>query len=231
MSLSGGGGAGRSRLLYLEAIRWPNGHRVAAPGSPPFGRGSGAPFARLAATVVCPVLVAGLIACGGSSEEQEGAPAVTDIPPGAVALVGERSIAKRALYRRVADLRKSRGSRAKQTPAALRDQALSLLLYESALEQEAERLGVEVTTAEARSRLALARRPSAGKVRRTAQGERELVLQLRWQLLAEKVRDQARQDGEYRNITRGLQKRWSSRTVCRPGNSVAGCGDRAGSDR
>lgn len=101
------------------------------------------------------------------------------------------------------------------------------MLYEAALAEEAERLRVEVTPADARRRLAQLK-SSAGSRKGFGrslggQGERELVAQLRRQLLAEKVSEEARESGERGSVIREVQMRWSAQTVCRPGIVVAAC--------
>jgi hypothetical protein len=179
-----------------------------------------------ASVAVVLTAAAGLAACGGDGGDQQ-APSVADIPPGAVALVGDRPVTRREVTRRVSALRRA-GGRAAGGSTSLVDQAMTAALRDAALEQEAAELGVEVAEANVRRRLSSARRQfrTRAAYRRFLgdQTESELVSQLRMQQLAEQV---AKRSGEDRGSLASTLERWREMTTCRPAYAVPACDDAA----
>jgi len=171
--------------------------------------------------------------CGGGDDE---AVRPDRVPAGSVAVVGESQITKAELDRRVAALRRATGKRSTPERRQLHSQALSVLLHEKAIEQEAAERGVTVDPREVRRRWNGVRRAQFANekaVRRFLGGqtEQDVLRQLRLQLLTEGIHDQIReQDGDtaVARFQRDLQKRWTERTACRPRYATVGCGERSG---
>lgn len=165
-------------------------------------------------------------ACGGDEPD---APDVDDIPAGAVALVGDEPVTKGQLRQRVAVLRRGQRKRGERSARQLREQALTLLLQETALEQEAADLDVAVSEREVRRRVDRAREQfeSERQFKRFLGGQTEadLIAQLRVQALAEQVAKQADLGESNANSLEELRGQWQERTVCRAGYVVSGCGN------
>jgi hypothetical protein len=164
------------------------------------------------------------VACGDSDDSERRDTA--DIPPQAVAIVGDQPISERAVEQRVAAA--GRRASAKVAREQQRQQALSLLIQEAALEQEAEQRGVEVSEAEVRRRLAQARKQFTDRQafeRFLGGASREhLLFQLRLQLLSERVAAATAEDGgDPKRFMQEFQERWSERTACRDETAAPGC--------
>jgi hypothetical protein len=163
--------------------------------------------------------------CGGGDEPAT--PDAADIPAGAVALVGDEPVTKRQLRERLAALRRGQRDETEQSVRQLRQQALALLLQETALEQEAADLDVVVPEAQVRKRVGQARRQfkSERQFRRFLGGQTEadLVAQLRMQSLAERVAEESDGEGSGSRSLEVLRRQWREQTVCRAGYLVSGC--------
>lgn len=204
-------------------------------GAPRGGRGT---LSRVGATA-CVALALALVAGCGSDDDGDTtgeAKRPDAVPAGSVAVVGDSPITKRQLERRVATLRRTAGKHS--TPAQrkqLESQALSGLLHQEAIEQEAADRDLTVSRREVRRRWSSAKQAQFASEKALkrflgGQTERDVLRQLRLQLLTEKVHDQIReQDGDeaVERFQRDLQERWSDRTACRPRYAAAGCGDRS----
>lgn len=200
----------------------------------------------------CAALAISLVAGCGEDDADGGAKRPDDVPAGSVAVVGDSEISERELDRRVEALSRSTGSRSSTTKGSttndgaskarrpspaqrrqLEGQALSGLLHEKAIEQEAADLGVSVDPREVRRRWDSARQAQFANdkaMRRFLGGqtEQDILRQLRLQLLTEKVHDKIREedgDAAVARFQRDLQKRWTDRTACRPRYAALGCGD------
>jgi hypothetical protein len=187
------------------------------------------------ATLVAMLAATALIACGGGDDDT---PETADVPEGAVAVVGDGEISREELEERVETLRQAQpqadgedGDEGDEDQAAerqLEQQALSALLLEQAIEQEAAGRGVEVSIAEVRQRW----RSAAADQFRTkralrrflgGQSERDVLDQLRLQTLTQRIHEQiAEQAGggkdgakAVREFQREFQQRWRERTACR----------------
>jgi hypothetical protein len=182
------------------------------------------------------LLAAGVTACGGGDD-----PEAPDLPDRAVAVVGDEEITGAELRDQVAALRRAQSEANGGTPGSpaasqLERQALTTLLAAAALEQEAATRGVAVSPREARSRwndVSRAQFPSKRALRRflNGQSERDLVEQLRLQLLAERVHAQVAEEAgggkrgaeAIARFQERLAKRWSERTRCRDGARASQC--------
>lgn len=165
-----------------------------------------------------------LAACGDRDDSDT--PDAADIPPQAVAVVGDQPITREAVERRVAAA--GRRAKARATPEQRRQQALSLLIQEAALEQEAQERDIEVSDAEVRRRLAQARKqfPDARAFQRFLGGasREHLLFQLRMQLLSERIAAAIEEDGgDPKRFVQDFQKRWSERTACRRQAAAPAC--------
>jgi FKBP-type peptidyl-prolyl cis-trans isomerase (trigger factor) len=166
-------------------------------------------------------------ACGDDDSEPS-RPEVSDIPAGAVAIIGDETITKAEADRRVAAL--DRYQEGKQPADQLRKQAMTLLLQQAVYEQEARNQGVRVSDAEVRTRLARVAReqfPDRRAFERFLGRQRksDLLRQLRLQLLAEKLSRRAQQQGgKPEQYARKLQRQWQDRTSCREEYTVLACG-------
>ena len=177
------------------------------------------------------VMAAALVSCG--DDDGGGASSESDVPAGAVAVVGEQEITRSELDRRVAAARRAQRGRARQTRALReqqREQAMTLLLQEAALEQEAQEREVSVSDAEVRRRFAEAKRQFKSKraFRRFLGGssEADILFQLRLQLLLERVGEAARKDGDNpKSFAQEFRERWADRTACRDRYATTGCGN------
>jgi hypothetical protein len=187
-----------------------------------------------AAAVSTALAVAAIAGCGGGDDETA---RPSEVPSGSVAVVGDAQITKRELDRRVATLTRAAGRRSSGTDRRqLQSQALSVLLRENAIEQEAAERGVTVDPREVRRRWNSARRAQFANrkaVRRFLGGqtEQDLLRQLRLQLLTERIHDQIREDdgdAAVERFQRDLQQRWTDRTACNQRYSALGCNDRSG---
>jgi len=173
-------------------------------------------------------VVLGLAACG--EDDGGGPPHASDVPRGAVAVVGDQQITKAQLGGRVAALRRAQRNGDKQTAAQLEQQAVALLLQETTLEQEGRDRGVNVTDVEVRQRLAGAKTQFRDRraYRRFLgnQTEADLLVQLRVQMLSDKIAEAAREDGANpKQVTEDMQRRWRDRTACAKGYAAASCGN------
>jgi parvulin-like peptidyl-prolyl isomerase len=167
--------------------------------------------------------------CGDGDGSDRDAPQASDIPADAVAVVGSQPIARKQLQERIGAVRRSQRE-GTASAEQVRQQALSLLLQESVIEQEAEERGVRVTNAEIRQRLTTAKRQfrSGRQYRRFLgrQTEADLLRQLRMQVLSEKVLADVRETGgDAEEFFEQLQQRSKDSSICREGYIVAGCGN------
>jgi hypothetical protein len=204
------------------------------------------------AVAACAALAIALVAgCGGDDSDGE-SKRPDDVPAGSVAVVGDSEISERELDRRVEALSRSTRSRSSTTKGSttkggsskaphtspaqrrqLESQALSGLLHEKAIEQEAADRGVSIDPREVRRRWNSARQGQFANEKAVkrflgGQTEQDVLRQLRLQLLTEKVHDEIRaEDGDaaVTRFQRDLQKRWTDRTACRPRYAALGCGD------
>lgn len=164
-------------------------------------------------------------ACGSDDPET---PQVDDIPAGAVALVGDEPVTKAELRRRIGALRRGQRKAGAATPS-LRQQALTLLLQEAALEQEAAALEVTVPEAQIRKRVDQARRQfkNERQFRRFLGGQTEadLIAQLRMQALTEQVAEKDGAGDSNASALEALRREWRERTVCRESYRVSACGN------
>jgi hypothetical protein len=96
----------------------------------------------LAALAATALAAAGLAACGGGGSESR----APEIPPRAVAVIGDRAITPNEIEQQVAYLRRADPGGPKGE--ALRQRALARLLETSAYEQEARERGLEVKRAD-----------------------------------------------------------------------------------
>jgi hypothetical protein len=185
----------------------------------------------VAASVATLALALGLTACGDDGGGDGNAPSASDIPAGAVAVVGEQRISKSQIDRRVTVLARAQSGRKGQARVPreqLRHQAMSTLIQQTAYEQEAKERGIAVTDAEVRKRFAPARRRFKSKAafRRFLGGssKADLLAQLRLQLLAERIGEDVRNDGgNPKDFMKDFQKRWTDRTVCAERYATSGC--------
>jgi hypothetical protein len=179
-------------------------------------------FACLAAAVA-------LTACGDDSDDD--APTAADIPPSAVALVGDEPITKAELKRGQATLsRLNPQLRRPRNVKQLREQAMASLIQQTTLEQEAQEQGVNVSAAAARRRLEQAKRrfPDRRDYERFLgrQTEEDLLASLRAQLIGEKVFQRLREgESDSKKVLSEFNERWRERTACRPGYVVPACGN------
>ena len=133
--------------------------------------------------------------CGGDS---------ITVPPSAVAVVGERTISKAQLSAALAQARRSYAAQGRDFPAvgtddyaALRRLAVSVLVEQAELEQEAPRVGVRVDAAQVEARLRRLKEESFGgseeRYRERLRAERMTDAQvrsaLRAQLLVQAMRE------------------------------------------
>jgi hypothetical protein len=179
-----------------------------------------------AAAALCGALLA---ACGGGDGDANGDGSPAAVPKGSVAVVGEERVTQPELRRRIAAVsRASSGGEQAPSREALRSQALTLLVQQAALEQEAAKLGVTVRPAEVRERLAKARRQfdSRAEFRRFLgrQTVADLLFQLRLQMLGERVTEAAERNGEDpKRYGARLLERWADQTACARGLDASGC--------
>jgi len=194
------------------------------------------------------LLAAALLAAPAGCGDDGDSPSSDDVPSGAVATVGETEISEAELDEQVdALVRAQRGSGGNDDSAAdappssqqreqLESQALSTLLQRQALEQEAADREIEVTPAEVRQRWEAASRGQF-KTRKAlrrflgGQTERDLLAQLRLQVLAERVHQQVSEEAgggkdgakAVKQFQKDFQQRWSNRTACADGYTAAAC--------
>jgi hypothetical protein len=204
--------------------------------------------------VALALTLAALTAAGCSSDDDS--PSSSDVPSGAVAKVGDREISEDDLERQVKALARAQrtgggdssatgddnsatGGGTSSDAAARkvrRDQALATLLMREALEQEAEERGVEVSDREVSDRWKAA---SAGQFKTKkalrrflgGQTERDVLDQLRLQLLSERISEQVAEQagggkkGEraVREFQKEFQERWQNRTACAEGYDSPSC--------
>jgi hypothetical protein len=183
------------------------------------------------------------VGCGGGDDGDS--PSANDVPSGAVATVGDVEVSKQDLDEQVAVLVRAQGPQgggeAADVSRELRDQleaqALALLLMRQALEQEAADRDVEVSDAEVRERWEAASK-SQFKTKRAlkrflgGQTERELLGQLRLQLLTERIHQQVSEEAgggkqgakAIREFQKEFLQRWQDRTACAEGYTASGCG-------
>ncbi|HEX2160663.1 MAG TPA: SurA N-terminal domain-containing protein [Thermoleophilaceae bacterium] len=181
---------------------------------------------RPAATVALGLAI-GLAGCSGGDDD-EGGDGSRDVPADSVAVVGDRQISRDAFDDRLAAVRRSQSGSAGLSGQQLRQQAMTTLLQEAWLEREAEELGATVSDAEVRRRVGQARAqfPRRRAYRRFLGGqtERDLMFQIRVQLLGEAIEAKLREQGKSRrDVFRRLQTRWSGETACRDELKVPGC--------
>jgi hypothetical protein len=185
-------------------------------------------------SALLPVLVTftalALPACNGDDGGDGDTREVADVPAGAVAVVGDAEITKPQLSARTAAVRRSI---AKQPGGSdieqIQQQALTLLLQQAALEQEAAKQGVTVRPAEVRARLRAARRqfPDKAAFQRFLgrQTVADVLFQLRLQMLGERLTETAVEDGANRKrYGVELMQSWQERTACADGYDAGGCG-------
>lgn len=194
--------------------------------------------------VAAAVIVVGLVACGGDDDDPK---KPESVPADAAAVVGDAEIPKAQLEERVAALRRSQPGRreAKQSPQQTRQtdeqletQALSMLLYSTALEQEAADRGVEVTDAEVRKRWSSAvegqfRTKKALRRFLGGQTQGDVLDQLRLQFLAEKIHEQVAEEAgggkqgakAVQEFQESFRKEWQERAACGEGYEAAGCSE------
>ena len=217
---------------------------------------------RLAALLAAALLAVGAVACGGGDDDGGGGSS-GDVPSGAVATVGDVEISEEELDTQVAALARAQrgGSGGGTSPASgggdsadsngdggdepspevrkqLESQALSTLLMRQALEQEAEDRDIEVTDDEVRDRWEAASQgqfKTKKALRRFLGGqtEKDLLAQLRLQVLTERIHEQVSEQAgggkkgakAVKEFQQDFQKRWQDRTACRDGYTAAGCAD------
>jgi len=183
---------------------------------------------RCVARVMACLAAATFIAACGSDGGDEDPPAISDIPAGAVAIVGDEVVSKRELERRIRAVRRSQVQSRSQSADGLASQAMALLLQQIAIEQEAKEHGVGISEREVRRLLVRTRRQfkQAEDFKRFLgrQTVQDLSRQLRIQALADKLADRVREDGgDSKDLIGTLELRWRERTACRPGYVVAAC--------
>jgi hypothetical protein len=104
----------------------------------------------LAALLAVALLALVAAGCGGDDDS----PSSDDVPPGAVAMVGDVEIEREELDKQVKTMtraqRSAGGDFAKAQRDQLETQALSVILTRAALEQEAAKRGIQVSDAEVR---------------------------------------------------------------------------------
>jgi hypothetical protein len=174
--------------------------------------------------LVTAAMALAILASGCGSDSDDG-----ELPAGSVARVGDDLIGKPQLQRRVALERRiaSRGASAKQIEL----QALTSLLRERWIEQQAEEHDVDVSPAEARRswRQVARRQFKTRKARRRFLGRRseaELVAQLRLQTLVGRIEAKIRAEQGSAAAKRFGQEAatgWRASTTCAPRFTVPGC--------
>jgi parvulin-like peptidyl-prolyl isomerase len=182
---------------------------------------------RTPASATALILVALVLpACGDDS------PSPSDVSSDDVAIVGDETISKQELDARIKGIRRAlRGGDprdALEYRDELEDQAISQLLREKALLQEAENLGVSVSGDKVRERLALAKRQfksnKAYKQFLGDQTQHDVLQELRLQMLAERVGAAMAKDGEApEDFELELQRRWRPKTACNDGYVSSAC--------
>jgi hypothetical protein len=200
---------------------------------------------RLAA-IAAAVALAALSAAGCGGGDDDARPEPSDVPDNSVAVVGETEITRDELDKRVAALRRvqsrpvtTKGNKPAPAPAnanQLEQQALATLVLAAALEQEAADRDIELTSAEVRQRWeAAAQQFPNAKARRTflgGQTERDVLDQLRLQLLTERIHAQVAEEagggkqGEraVKQFDAEFRKRWRERTACKQDGAASLCG-------
>jgi hypothetical protein len=194
-----------------------------------------------ALALVAALLASMAIGCGGGDDDG-GKPQAEDIPSGAVAVVGETEISETALDRQVAMLTRQQRQANGEAPAAaerkqIAAQALAQLLQREAIEQEAAERGIEVSNAEVRRTWnATARKQFKTKqaLRRFLGGQRvaDILVQLRLQVLSERIAEQVSQEAgggkdgakAVKKFQENFQKRWQDKTACDGDYTAPGCG-------
>lgn len=165
-------------------------------------------------------------ACGGG-EDQElvvGDSDPAEVPRGAVAIVGDDTISKRELDREVAALRRrARGEEPNRE--SLTQQAMTNLLRDSALAQEAKEHGVAVSNAVLRERLEQARRgfstQRAFEQFLGGQTEAELMAEIGDQILTDELSEKA--GGDPAEYSEKFAARWRDKTICREDYITIAC--------
>lgn len=186
----------------------------------------------LRATVVA--LAAGLVLGAGCGGDDDGRPTAEDVPPGAVAVVGEREISERELRQEVASLRRA-GSNGDDpaTGQALERQALQGLIEAEWLAQEAARRGIEVSLRDVRRRwreATQAQFESRRAMQRFFGGEtRAYVVRQLWrQEVVDRILAQARQQAgdpeqAVAELQAELRRSGLDSTACGEGYRAPGC--------
>ncbi len=164
----------------------------------------------------------------GSSESSPAAGERPVIRGGAVAAVGGTRISRAQLDRRTAAVRRATRSGEEGVAGQAKRQALTQLLQEAVLEQEARRRKIRVSAAEVRRRYAVGRKQFKSDEEFAkflgASTRADVLHDLRLQLLSTALVKQVNADGDngVRFVQR-LQSRWRGRTACRKGYVVPGC--------
>ena len=193
------------------------------------GRRRVALTARAAVLACTAILAAGAPACGGDDDNGE-------IPDGAVAVVGDRTVSEEAVDSQVAAIRRAQtgGAAARPDRKKLEQQALAVLLQREWLQQEAERRGVEVNDADVRRRWRAAVRDQfptkkALQAFLGRQTEADVIGQLRLQALSEAIEQDIRgkAKGNPEQAVKRFRKQFNRRqqqaTHCQEGYTAAGC--------
>ncbi|HEX2070744.1 MAG TPA: SurA N-terminal domain-containing protein [Thermoleophilaceae bacterium] len=181
-------------------------------------------------------LAAGLAACGGGDDETVKS---SDVPNEAVAVVGDAKVSRGALEERVEMLRRARpaGSADGPRPATrqIAQEALSALVLEEALTQEAEDRGIEVTDAELQQQWSSIKAQHRGEaaLRRYLGGRTKEALldEIRVQLLTQRIQADVKEkagggvkgDRAVYEFQEEFAKRWRDRTACTEDRSVGLC--------
>jgi hypothetical protein len=180
----------------------------------------------LLAVAVAVAVTMTAVACNGSDDGDK-APA---IPPDAVAVVGGRPVSKANLNASVAALVRGR----REAPDVddgggdLREEALATLLEQLWLERETNKLGIQLDEPEVRRKAAAARRAfrTPAAYRRFLGGltERDLLRQMRAQVLYEQLADHVAGVPGTQQLVAWMRERWTPRTDCLPAYArVPGC--------
>jgi SurA N-terminal domain len=175
---------------------------------------------------------------GGGGDGNGSSGSSADLPSNVVATVGDQEITKAELRRRVAALERAQprlvGRAARK---GLQQQAVTVLLQQAWLEQEAAEQGVEVTNAQVRRRWEDASKDQF----KTKQALRQflgrqkladLLFQLRIQALTEAVSAEAIGDRTGKDAAKAsadfqtdFQERWKDETTCADAQMVPLCGN------
>jgi SurA N-terminal domain len=186
-------------------------------------------------------LTLGCAACGGNDDDA--GPQPSDVPDGAVAIVGDAEITQRAIDAEAEMLRRTQrvtnGEDGGGSGLQLERQAIASLTRSEAIEQEAAARGIEVTGLEVRQRWSVAvsdQFANKRAVRRFLNGQTndyalaQLRIQMLYDRVLEQVADEAGGGKEGDEAADRFQEeftdRWRERTACRAGSGSAGlCAD------